>query len=115
MNNGYLTTHILDIGIGKPASNVQIELFDDDGQLIEKAKTNRDGRTNTPLLSEKAFKTGKYAIIFSVKDYLKQMHKLVEEPFYEHIKIEFFISDKNEHYHVPLLLSPYGYSTYRGS
>ena len=115
MDKGYLTTHVLDIGIGKPGSNIPIELFNDSGGLIQRAKTNSDGRTEAPILAEAEFKVGKYALIFSVKNYLKKNHQLVEEPFYDHIKIEFVISDQNVHYHVPLLLSPYGYSTYRGS
>jgi 5-hydroxyisourate hydrolase len=115
MNNGYLTTHVLDIGIGKPGFDIPIELFNDGGNLIHQVTTNSDGRTEAPLLSEADFKTGKYALIFSVKNYLKQNHQLVEEPFYDNIKIEFMIRDQYAHYHIPLLLSPYGYSTYRGS
>jgi len=115
MNNGYLTTHVLDISIGQPASAIHIKLLDEDEQIVRETKTNNDGRTDAPILSGKAFKKGKYSLIFSVKDYLIAKHQPVDEPFYNQIRIEFVISDSGDHYHVPLLLSPYGYSTYRGS
>ena len=115
MNNGYLTTHVLDISIGRPASAIHIKLLDEDEQIVHETKTNNDGRTDAPILSGTAFKKGKYSLIFSVKDYLIAKHQPVDEPFYNQIRIEFVISDSGDHYHVPLLLSPYGYSTYRGS
>ena len=115
MNNGYLTTHVLDIGVGQPASAIPITLLYKNKQTVHETITNSDGRTDAPILSGAAFKKGKYSLIFSVKNYLKYRHRLVDEPFYDQIKIEFVIKDNTEHYHVPLLLSPFGYSTYRGS
>ena len=115
MNDGYLTTHVLDISVGQPASAIPITLLYNDKQTVHKTITNSDGRTDKPVLSGAEFKKGKYSLIFSVKNYLKNNHRLVDEPFYDQIKIEFVIRDNTEHYHVPLLLSPYGYSTYRGS
>ena len=115
MNDGNLTTHVLDIGVGRPASAIPIKLLFEDKKTVRETITNNDGRTDAPILSGTAFKKGKYSLIFSVKNYLKDRHRIVDEPFYDQIKIEFVIRDNTEHYHVPLLLSPYGYSTYRGS
>ena len=115
MTHGYLTTHVLDVSIGQPAGDIPILLFDKDELIVRETMTNDDGRTDGPILSGVKFKKGKYSLIFSVREYLKTMHQLVNEPFYNQIKIEFFVSDNSDHYHVPLLLSPYGYSTYRGS
>ena len=115
MTHGYLTTHVLDVSIGQPAGDIPILLFDKDELIVRETMTNDDGRTDAPILSGTAFKKGKYSLIFSVKDYLIAKHQPVDEPFYNQIRIEFVISDSGDHYHVPLLLSPYGYSTYRGS
>ena len=115
MSDGFLTTHVLDIGVGKPVAAIPIKLLNKDGQIIQETITNADGRTDSPLVSGIAFEARKYSLIFDVKKYLKDKHELVDEPFYDQIKIEFIISNNSDHYHVPLLLSPYGYSTYRGS
>ena len=115
MSDGFLTTHVLDIGVGEPAAAIPIKLLNKNGQIIKETITNADGRTGSPLLSGIAFEAGKYTLIFNVKKYLKDKYELIDEPFYDQIKIEFMISNNSDHYHVPLLLSPYGYSTYRGS
>ena len=114
-----LTTHVLNTSNGKPASNLHIELIFYQGtKKINCGKfiTNADGRIDQPLLSGKDFKLGTYDIIFHVRDYLLE-NKLVDSEynFYNKIRINFTISNINHHYHIPLLLSPYGYSTYRGS
>lgn len=112
---GKLTTHILDTAHGKPAKNVALRLYRN-GKLIAKAKTNADGRCDAPLLSGAAFKTGKYRIEFEAGKYFRTLGvKLPKTPFLDVIAIDFGIADAKSHYHVPLLVSPYGYSTYRGS
>ena len=114
-----LTTHVLNTSNGKPASNLYIELIFYQGtKKINCGNfiTNADGRLDQPLLSGKDFKLGTYDLIFHVKDYLLE-NKLVDSQynFYNKIRINFTISNINQHYHIPLLKSPYGYSTYRGS
>ena len=91
MSDGFLTTHVLDIGVGKPAAAIPIKLLNKDGQIIQETITNADGRTDSPVLSGIAFEAGKYSLIFNVKKYLKDKHELVDEPFYDQIKIEFII------------------------
>ncbi len=120
-SNGYLTTHVLDTARGCPAEGIVITLYKVSGksrQEVASTITNDDGRTNSPILPKEAFAPGKYELVFSVGEYLHK-HKLVsktDEPlFLEEIPIRFGMNDANAHYHVPLLLSPYGYSTYRGS
>ncbi|MEZ4632462.1 MAG: hydroxyisourate hydrolase [Deinococcales bacterium] len=110
-----LSTHVLDLVSGKPAANLVIELYQ--GQkLIQRTQTNSDGRTDEPLLSGDSIPTGHFKIIFQAGDYLKaQGYPLSDPPFLDRIPIDFAIADAKGHYHVPLLLSPHGYSTYRGS
>lgn len=116
--SGYLTTHILDTARGLPASGIKIALFRLDGEreLIAETITNADGRTDSPILPQDAFKTGKYELVFFCGEYLEK-HDLAagELMFLNEIPIRFAMDDAAAHYHVPLLLSPYGYSTYRGS
>ena len=114
-----LTTHVLNTSNGKPANNLHIELIFYQGTKqinCGNFVTNNDGRVSQPLLSGESFKIGTYKIIFNVKDYLLK-NQLVdaEYDFYDKIAIKFTISNINQHYHIPLLVSPYGYSTYRGS
>ena len=114
-----LTTHVLNTSNGKPANNLHIELIFYQGtKKIHCGNfiTNADGRVDQPLLTGKNFAIGTYEIIFHVKDYLLK-NKLVDSEynFYNKIRISFTISNITQHYHIPLLLSPYGYSTYRGS
>ena len=117
---GFLTTHVLDTARGCPAKGIKIDLFkiapEYDFVRIANGETNNDGRLSKPILSGKDFCRGKYQIIFYAKEYLQLYFKDLSENFFlEEIPIRFTISKPMEHYHVPLLLSPFGYSTYRGS
>ncbi|CAD0184813.1 5-hydroxyisourate hydrolase [Ruegeria sp. THAF57] len=116
---GYLTTHVLDTARGCPAEGLKIELFeitDGNRRKLAETKTNEDGRTNSPILPQNDFKTGSYELVFFAGDYLRATGQSAEEPlFLDEVPIRFGMSDAEAHYHVPLLLSPYGYSTYRGS
>ena len=116
---GCLTTHVLDTARGTPAAGLKIELFsvtDDTEQLVTSAVTNNDGRCDAPLLDGDAFIKGRYRLVFYCADYLHaQGDKLPDIPFLEDVVIAFGIDNETQHYHVPLLLSAYGYSTYRGS
>ena len=116
---GYLTTHVLDTARGCPAVGLKITLYRIDGdsrtQLAEMV-TNDDGRTNTPILPQDSFATGTYELLFQAGDYLRASDQASVEPlFLDQVPIRFGISDPVAHYHVPLLLSAFGYSTYRGS
>jgi 5-hydroxyisourate hydrolase len=113
---GRLTTHVLDTALGKPAENLRIDLFRIQGEraeLIGSTRTNDDGRCDAPLLSGDAMKSGAYELRFHAGDYLGRRDG--EVAFLDIIPIRFGIADVSAHYHVPLLLSPYSYSTYRGS
>lgn len=116
---GYLTTHVLDTSLGKPAMGLQIDLFSLDGATrthICTMETNADGRTDSPILPQNDFQLGVYELVFQATDYLKRTAPAQKPPFFlADIPIRFGINDLSAHYHVPLLLSPYGYSTYRGS
>ena len=116
---GYLTTHVLDTARGLPAEGVQIALYRVSGnshKKIAETVTNADGRTDGPILPQGTFKTGIYELVFFAGDYLRATGQGGAEPlFLDQIPIRFGMSDAEAHYHVPLLLSPYGYSTYRGS
>ena len=113
---GYLTTHVLDTARGCPAAGLRIALYRLSGagrELLAEAVTNADGRTEAPILPPERFAAGVYELVFHAGAYL------AAEPgaprFLDEIPIRFGLSDASAHYHVPLLLSPYGYSTYRGS
>lgn len=115
-----LSTHVLDTASGCPASGVALVLSHlTDGRhrtVMVKTSTNADGRTDAPLLSGDAFQTGLYEIAFHVGDYFRARGVDVSEPaFLDVIPIRFGIADPQGHYHVPLLVSPWSYSTYRGS
>ncbi|SNS86380.1 hydroxyisourate hydrolase [Tropicimonas sediminicola] len=115
---GYLTTHVLDTALGRPAEGIRIELFRISGadrESIAEAVTNSDGRTDAPILPENAFQTGSYELVFHAGDYLRRTGQAGTEPlFLDAVPIRFGMAEA-DHYHVPLLLSPYGYATYRGS
>lgn len=119
MATGYLTTHVLDTARGVPAADIEIALYrvaDGAREKIAQAVTNADGRTDAPILPAEAFEAGTYELIFSVGPYLKTTEQAQEVPlFLDQIPIRFGVNDESAHYHVPLLLSAYGYSTYRGS
>ena len=123
---GYLTTHVLDTATGRPAAGLRIALYRLDGsqdggqdggrELLAETATNEDGRTDGHILPESDFRTGAYELVFQAGDYLRGSGQGGDEPlFLDEIPLRFGISDGDAHYHVPLLLSPYGYSTYRGS
>jgi 5-hydroxyisourate hydrolase len=112
-----LSTHVLDTAQGKPATGVKIELYKLglSRELLKTVTTNSDGRTDEPLLSGDTLKTGQYELIFYAGDYLRKTLELPDPAFLDEVVIRFGIAEATGHYHVPLLLSPYGYSTYRGS
>lgn len=116
---GYLTTHVLDTARGCPAEGIKIALYRVTGnshKKIAETVTNADGRTDAPILPADTFKTGTYELIFFTGDYLRETGQAAEDPlFLDHVPIRFGMAEPDAHYHVPLLLSPYGYSTYRGS
>jgi 5-hydroxyisourate hydrolase len=118
---GKLTTHVLDTAGGCPAANMAIELWAVDSQsrqktLLKTIFTNSDGRTDTPLLADSELKTGIYELVFAVGDYFAQSAvSTTKPPFLDRVPIQFGIADPYIHYHVPLLTSPWAYSTYRGS
>jgi hydroxyisourate hydrolase len=104
-----LTTHVLDIAQGRPAAGIAITLVRLPGrEPLASAVTNADGRTDAPLAAKLA--VGEYELEFAVGDYFQ-----AETPFLDRVPIRFFIADPDAHYHVPLLVSPWAYSTYRGS
>ena len=115
---GYLTTHVLDTAKGCPAAGIKIALYrliGNSHSKIAEAVTNADGRTDTPMLPEAKFKPGTYELVFHAGEYLRATGQVSEDPlFLDQIPIRFGMSEQ-DHYHVPLLLSPYGMSTYRGS
>jgi 5-hydroxyisourate hydrolase len=111
---GRLTTHVLDTAAGKPAAGVRVVLRRD-GAVVAEGRTNSDGRLDRPLLEGGTFKPGAYELEFHVADHFRARGAaLAEPPFLDVIPLRFSISE-DAHYHVPLLVSPYGYSTYRGS
>jgi len=112
---GRLTTHVLDTASGRPAAGMRIDLFrlGDDEQRIASATTNPDGRIDEPLLEGPTLNSGVYELRFHAGAYLRAQD--IEPSFLDVIPIRFTITAGGEHYHVPLLLSPFGYTTYRGS
>jgi 5-hydroxyisourate hydrolase len=119
MAEGYLTTHVLDTACGQPAAGLKIMLYRVTGnshKKIAEVVTNADGRADGPVLSGKAFTVGEYELVFCAGDYLRATGQARDDVlFLDQIPIRFGVTDAGAHYHVPLLLSPYGYSTYRGS
>lgn len=116
---GFLTTHVLDIARGCPAAGVRIVLarLGPEGRVvIAEAATNADGRTDAPILPRERFAAGTYELVFQAGDYLRATGQAGAQPlFLDEVPIRFGMSDPDAHYHVPLLLAPFGYSTYRGS
>ena len=112
-----LTTHCLDTFSGNPAKGVQVDVYFISGkrEKINSTILNNNGRSEKPLVEGNNFREGEYELIFFAGDYFKKMTDLPKTPFLNEIIIRFGISNPKEHYHVPLLVSPWSYSTYRGS
>lgn len=116
--NGYLTTHILDTARGLPAANVRIDLYHldgDDRRLLISTASNADGRTDAPLLKQGEMPVGTYELVFHMGDTFRDLVPAGTQLFVDVVPIRFGIDDADAHYHVPLLASPFSFSTYRGS
>jgi 5-hydroxyisourate hydrolase len=110
-----LTTHVLDTMHGRPAADVSLRLSRN-GHLLVETRTNADGRCNAPLLTGEALTAAAYRLEFDVGAYFRASGMILPHPaFLETVIIDFGVAEAGSHYHVPLLVSPYGYSTYRGS
>jgi 5-hydroxyisourate hydrolase len=117
---GRLTTHVLDTARGRPAAGLAVELarVDAEGgrrEVLVRTRTNADGRTDAPLLEGNALERGVYELVFEVGGYFADLEPGGDPPFLNRVPIRFGIGDPAGHYHVPLLASPWAYSTYRGS
>jgi 5-hydroxyisourate hydrolase len=113
---GRLTSHVLDTASGRPGANMQVELLDGAGRLLKRAHTNADGRFDQPLLDGTDFRAGRYVLRFHAGAYFRgQGIALADPPFLDIIDVPFGIADAQAHYHLPLLVSPYSFTTYRGS
>ena len=112
---GKLSTHVLDLTTGRPAAGMKIDLWrrGSEESFVKTVTTNADGRTNTPLLSAEEMVAGSYELLFHVKAYFRM--RGVECPFFGEVPVRFAIDDAEVGYHVPLLVTPWAYSTYRGS
>ena len=112
-----LTTHCLDTFSGHPAKGVKVDIYfvSDKRKKVNSIILNSNGRSEKPLVEGDNFKEGEYELIFFVRDYFKKITDLHKTPFLNEVVIRFGISNPNEHYHVPLLVTPWSYSTYRGS
>jgi 5-hydroxyisourate hydrolase len=115
---GRLTTHVLDTALGKPGAGIAVTVYRVDGERVEVARavTNHDGRCDQPLLEGPALVKGRYEIVFRAGDYFRAARlELPEPPFVDEVVLRFGVAAPDQHYHVPLLVSPWSYSTYRGS
>ncbi|PMH11156.1 hydroxyisourate hydrolase [Vibrio splendidus] len=116
---GRLTTHVLDTTHGLPGAEIKVELYkvnEDSTEKLATVITNSDGRTDAPILAGNYFRPGKYQLVFYVADYYRSKGvELDGVPFLDDVVIRFGLDDPEAHYHVPLLVSPYSFSTYRGS
>ena len=114
---GRLTTHVLDTAAGRPGAGIAIELYrGGHGEKVASVSTNADGRCDRPLLEGEALVAGVYDLVFHVGAYFAARGVALPTPrFLDEVVIRFGIASPNEHYHVPLLISPFGYTTYRGS
>ena len=116
---GRLTTHVLDTTHGLPGAEIKVELYkvnEDSTEKLATVLTNSDGRTDAPILAGNDFRPGKYQLVFYVADYYRSKGvELDGVPFLDDVVIRFGLDDPEAHYHVPLLVSPYSFSTYRGS
>lgn len=119
---GKLTTHVLDTMHGRPAAGMQLRLYrldaapGDAPHLLKSLQLNADGRADAPLLEGEALLAGRYRLVFAVAGYFRSQGADLPEPaFLDEVPLDFGIADTSAHYHVPLLASPWSYSTYRGS
>lgn len=115
-----LSTHVLDLYNGKPAANVKIELYykaeQGDWTLLQTVLTNTDGRTDEKLVTEDSWQAGTYELLFYVANYFNSLQvPVADPPFLTTIPVRFSMQQDGGHYHVPLLVSPWGYQVYRGS
>ena len=112
-----LTTHVLDTYTGKPGRGIRVDLYyvSNIRNKLNSVVLNNDGRPDKPLIEGSRFKEGHYELVFFVGEYFKKITDLPIIPFLDEVVIKFGISNPKEHYHVPLLVSPWSYSTYRGS
>jgi 5-hydroxyisourate hydrolase len=116
---GKLTTHVLDTANGCPAAGMQVSLWRLAGEqatLLQRLRLNDDGRAPAPLLEAAALTVGRYRLVFAAGDYFRRRGTVLPEPpFLDEVPLDFGMADTASHYHVPLLVSPWSYSTYRGS
>ncbi len=115
---GRLSTHVLDTASGRPASGIAVRLDRIEAERVVPilmTTTNHDGRTNAPLLSGDSYRPGTYILTFSVRPYFERTLGQDASPFLDEVPIRFTITEADGHYHVPLLVSPWSFSTYRGS
>ncbi|MFC5550964.1 hydroxyisourate hydrolase [Massilia aerilata] len=116
---GKLSTHVLDTAQGKPGAGVKLELYAVEGgqrSLVKQELTNSDGRCNTPLLEGEQLKAGQYELVFAAGDYFAAQGVALPSPrFIDRVTIAFGVADPGQNYHVPLVVTPWSYSTYRGS
>jgi 5-hydroxyisourate hydrolase len=115
-----LTTHVLDTARGLPAAGMRVELSrldpaSGERQEIKVLRTNSDGRTDAPLLTAGELSTGVYELVFDVGEYFDKAPEIPGPPFLDRVPVRFGVAEPSAHYHVPLLVSPWSYSTYRGS
>ena len=112
-----LTTHCLDTYSGKPAKGIKVDIYlvTNKKEKINSVVLNENGRSDKPLVEGTNFKEGQYELVFFVGDYFKKITDLPKTPFLNEVVIKFGVSNPQEHFHVPLLVSPWSYSTYRGS
>jgi 5-hydroxyisourate hydrolase len=116
---GKLSTHVLDTAHGKPGAGVAVELYRVEGgqrTLLKTDATNQDGRCNSPLLEGEALQRGQYELVFAAGDYFAAQGVALPAPrFVDRVTIAFGVADASQNYHVPLVVTPWSYSTYRGS
>jgi 5-hydroxyisourate hydrolase len=116
---GKLSTHVLDTAHGRPGAGVRVELYAVDGgqrRLLKQDSTNNDGRCNTPLLEGESLRAGQYELVFAAGDYFAAQGVALPSPrFIDRVTIAFGVADPSQNYHVPLVVTPWSYSTYRGS
>jgi 2-oxo-4-hydroxy-4-carboxy-5-ureidoimidazoline decarboxylase len=112
--SGHLSAHVLDTARGRAAEGVRIQLFRE-GVPVKEDVTNHDGRTDTPLLADGPLRIGRYELRFNVEDYYAGWPNVTDPPWYDVIPIRFGVADPEGHYHIPLLLGAWTYTTYRGS